>query len=366
MDGKDHDPIADLIVTYNELNSSFIEELHEEPSALEFMRFVARNTPFVVRGGAANWKATQTWTAEHLSNFLGDETVNVAVTPFGNADAPTIHPQTGSLVFAKPHEEDQPFSDFLAYVIHQEKTQGLRKSEVRYAQTQNDNLRQEYLSLYSHVPPTIPWARIALSSLSDQEAKPEAINLWIGNSLSTTALHKDNYENVYVQIRGRKHFVLLPPHCLPCVNESELKSGGYVRRQHQKTGGGDEEKGETGEEEGEGQKGGELELVMEKENDEETGKEKDVTVPFAIWDPDKPEENATRYSKLAEPMRVTLEEGDMLYLPAMWYHKVSQSCSQGGICVAVNYWYDMDFTGPLYPFTSFVRAVNQQQQKYHQ
>ncbi|CCC09961.1 hypothetical protein SMACR_02541 [Sordaria macrospora] len=349
----DHDPIADLIVTYNELNSSHIEELHEEPSALEFMRFVARNTPFVVRGGAANWKATQTWTAEYLSNFLGDETVNVAVTPYGNADAPTIHPQTGSLVFAKPHEEDQSFNDFLTYVIHQEKTRGLRNSEVRYAQTQNDNLRQEYLSLYSHVPPTIHWARIALSS-PHEEAKPEAVNLWIGNSLSTTALHKDNYENVYVQIRGRKHFVLLPPHCLPCVNESELKSGGYVRRQHQKTRGEEE----TGREEK-----GQLELVMEKEEDEETGKEQEVTVPFAIWDPDKPEENATRYSKLAEPMRVTLEEGDMLYLPAMWYHKVSQSCLQEGICVAVNYWYDMDFTGPLYPFTSFVRAVNQQQQE---
>ena len=83
QDVHDVDPIADLIVTYNELNSSHIHELHEEPSALEFMRFVARNTPFVVRGGAVNWKATQTWTAEYLSNFLGDETVNVAVTPFG-------------------------------------------------------------------------------------------------------------------------------------------------------------------------------------------------------------------------------------------------------------------------------------------
>ena len=80
---------------------------------------------------------------------------------------------------------------------------------------------------------------------------------------------------------------------------------------------GDHEKDDEGEE-GKGQ----LELVMEKEQqkDEETGEEKDVpvTVPFAIWDPDKPDENATRYSKLAEPMRVTLEEGDMLYLPAMW------------------------------------------------
>lgn len=156
----------------------------------------------------------------------------------------------------------------------------------------------------------------------EAEAKPEAVNLWIGNSLSTTALHKDNYENVYVQIRGRKHFVLLPPHCLPCVNERELESGGYVRRRRG-TGGPGEAKtktNETGEEEEEEKGQGPLELVMEKEKDEETGEEKDVPVkvPFAIWDPDKPEENATKYSKLAEPMRVTLEEGDMLYLPAMW------------------------------------------------
>ena len=77
------DPIAELIVTYNELNSSIIEELDEEPSALEFMRFVARNTPFVVRGAASGWKATQTWTAKSLEEHLQNETVNVAVTPAG-------------------------------------------------------------------------------------------------------------------------------------------------------------------------------------------------------------------------------------------------------------------------------------------
>lgn len=41
-------------------------------------------------------------------------------------------------------------------------------------------------------------------------------------------------------------------------------------------------------------------------------------VPFATWDPDDPEVNATPLSRLAEPIRVTLEKGDMLYLPAMW------------------------------------------------
>jgi peptidyl-lysine (3S)-dioxygenase / protease len=77
------DPVVELITSFDELNSSVIEELHEEPSPLEFMRYVARNTPFVVRGGARDWTATKTWTAQHLKYVLRDHEVNVAVTPNG-------------------------------------------------------------------------------------------------------------------------------------------------------------------------------------------------------------------------------------------------------------------------------------------
>ncbi|KAK0615982.1 putative phospholipase [Bombardia bombarda] len=334
------DPITELIVAFNELNSSHIEELYEEPSPLEFMRFVAKNTPFVVRGAAAGWRATQTWNAKSLEEQLGKEPVNVAVTPIGNADAPTHHPEYGALVFAKPWEEDQPFDEFLNYVIQQEKDNLPLEStsEVRYAQTQNDNLRNEYAALFRDASPEIPFARIAL------QREPEAINLWIGNSRSTTALHKDNYENIYVQIAGRKHFVLLPPLCQPCVNEQDLQPAQYHRLDSSSS---------------------PSSFLSPKEKENQGGLSLDVetasdTVPFAIWEPDRPLENATQYSKLAEPMRVTLEPGDMLYLPCMWYHKVSQSCSPEGICVAVNYWYDMEFTGPLYPMSSFIRSV------YHQ
>lgn len=66
-------------------------------------------------------------------------------------------------------------------------------------------------------------------------------------------------------------------------------------------------------------------------------------VVWACWDPDSSEGDDDtgrgKYEKLARPMRVTLEEGDMLYLPRLWYHKVSQSCGEEGICCAVNYWY---------------------------
>ena len=77
------DPIAELITSYFELNSVAIDELDEEPSPLEFMRYVARNTPFVVRGAASSWKSTKTWSTSFLKEFLGQVPVNVAVTPQG-------------------------------------------------------------------------------------------------------------------------------------------------------------------------------------------------------------------------------------------------------------------------------------------
>lgn len=78
------DPIVELLVNYNELNSStLIDEVNEEPSPLEFLRYVARNTPFVVRAGAANWSASKNWTAGYLRNYLQDHHINVAVTPKG-------------------------------------------------------------------------------------------------------------------------------------------------------------------------------------------------------------------------------------------------------------------------------------------
>ncbi|KAF5017391.1 hypothetical protein F66182_10685 [Fusarium sp. NRRL 66182] len=294
--------IENLISTFNELNSSSISELHQEPSPLEFMRHVACNTPFVVRGGASSWKACQEWNSAYLLSALKGQYVNVAVTPYGNADMPTIPPGDGGLVFAKPHYEDQPFGELLEYVARQETDPDFpHDAEVRYAQTQNDNLREEYIGLFSDVQRDIPFARIAL------DKEPDAVNLWIGNSKSVTAMHKDNYENIYVQVLGRKHFVLLPPLCHPCVNEQPLRPATYRREDDS--------------------------LKLDMDHDDEP-------VPFATWDPDKPEENATRFSHLARPLRATLNPGDMLYLPAMWYHKVLQSCAEEdeGFVLAVNYW----------------------------
>ncbi len=75
--------IVSAINSYHELNPSMVDKLHEEPSPLEFLRYVTRNRPFVVRNAAAEWKAFKAWDSKYLREAMVEESVNVAITPFG-------------------------------------------------------------------------------------------------------------------------------------------------------------------------------------------------------------------------------------------------------------------------------------------
>ena len=163
---------------------------------------------------------------------------------------------------------------------------------------ENDNLHSEYSTLLQDVPEEISKVSQILGN------KPDAINLWLGNSASVTALHRDPYENIYAQVKGAKNFVLIPPSETACVNEQFVPCAEY-----------------TG--------------VPDWSIRPDVPRSK---VPVPLWDPDRPKENVTEFSKLSKPYRVRLGEGDLLYLPACWYHKVSQENSEEGICCSVNYW----------------------------
>lgn len=74
--------IEEFILTYHELNGNHVDELSELPSPLEFLQYVRRARPFVVRRGVAEWPAMR-WTVEHLENELKGSRVQVAMTPSG-------------------------------------------------------------------------------------------------------------------------------------------------------------------------------------------------------------------------------------------------------------------------------------------
>lgn len=74
---------ANMLTTYHELNGD-IHVLGQEPSPLDFMRYVARNRPLVVRQGCLKWRAVQKWNVDYLQDIMKDTPVKVAVTPYGS------------------------------------------------------------------------------------------------------------------------------------------------------------------------------------------------------------------------------------------------------------------------------------------
>ena len=64
------------------------------------------------------------------------------------------------------------------------------------------------------------------------------------------------------------------------------------------------------------------------------------SITWISSDPDNPLD-LLQHPKLqyTHPIHVKVHAGEVLYIPALWYHQVSQTC----ITIAVNYWHDMKF-----------------------
>lgn len=91
----------------------------------------------------------------------------------------------------------------------------------------------------------------------------------------------------------------------------------------------------------------------------------EVKLPWIPIDPLAPD--LARYPRyaLSRPLQVTLEAGDQLYLPAMWYHFVEQDVGWGpdgpGVglqaAIAVNHWYDVRMDGHLWSLCTLQRRL---------
>lgn len=100
-----------------------------------------------------------------------------------------------------------------------------------------------------------------------------------------------------------------------------------------------------------------------------------LSLPWIPIDLDSPSLSAHPRFALARPLRVTLEKGDMLYLPALWFHRVEQdvglgppraagaaATARGGregvkAAIAVNWWTDMDYGAPVWGLQAMVRRL---------
>ncbi|KAH8918314.1 Clavaminate synthase-like protein [Atractiella rhizophila] len=270
-------------------------------TALSFLRLVSRNFPFVIRGylntgideGLINLGK---WDEKYLAGTVSDQ-VEVAVTPDGWADSihttanetqyfvePATTKMTLSMLFAQLNQ-DPPSSD----------------SPVHYLQSQDSNLTREvaFKPLFEDLKGSIAWARDAF------DAEPEATNLWIGNERSTSALHSDPYENLYLVVKGMKRFTLFPPLEYINLNESIYQTARWSFNPPST-----------------------FTLVPSSPP---------ITVPWIS----RLSSDISWNSINPQPYTVEVKEGDLLYLPAAWFHEVEQR----GVTIAVNWWFEADWAG---------------------
>ncbi|KAK6535598.1 hypothetical protein TWF694_002053 [Orbilia ellipsospora] len=347
------DNLRTLLTSYSEFNypSNEVRILSHPPSPLEFLRLVSQNRPVLIRNATNDWPAMgggegdSKWTVECLKKRMGDSEVMVAETPLGNADS--IVEQDSTEYFVTPHTTSQPFTQFLDTLISTTNTP--KPSTILYAQSQDSNLSHEYSSLSSDIPPTIPWASIALD-----QPLPDAINLWIGTHHSISSLHKDPYQNLYGVVLGTKIFTLMNPLAAIAAKEKKVRSASYTKSYTGEFTITPDPPSNTPPDHDNNQDDGMITWPSVDLDEYFSLPESERNIPSdEISDTDP-----LKWVKLAQPIKVEVKAGEILYLPALWYHKVEQRVDEKEkVCVAVNYWYDMDYSGPFVSSVNYVRDM---------
>ena len=279
-------------------------EVYLEPdSPLAFYRdFVSQNKPVIIRNGVYNWPALKYWSENEylLEKCNSEKLIKVSVTPNGYADAIT----EGK--FVMPHEEEMTLESFLKIM----KNPG---NNVYYIQRQNSNLIEEMSELMEDIQ-ELPWAKEAFNK------EPDAINFWMGDSRAVTSTHKDPYENIYCVVKGYKDITLFPPTDLPWLPYEMFDQAIFEKNMD-----------------------GNFSIKTLDENPK---------IPWIPVDPLNPDLEKYPDFVNAHPVKLRLNAGDVLYLPSLWFHHLKQS--QG--CIAVNFWYDMDFD-VKFNYFNFVKDI---------
>ena len=289
-------------------------------TALEFYRdYVSPSVPVILTHGMSDWPALSRWSDTSVFlDLCGPSQVSVNWTPEGYGDHVYEHHNTS--YFVVPETRSMTMSDFWLALDRVDLDEN-SSSGVPYVSEQNDNLRHELPNLCTDFP-----SRGLALGLEAFGNEPEAVNLWIGDQLSISTLHKDHYENLYCVITGQKHFSLFPPAAASFLPEHRgYPMATYDSGRHP-----------------------ESQILNMRHCREPRWKIRlDESGMTTNWIPfDYPVQYPRGESspfhgipRSVQPIECHVNPGEILYLPSLWYHRVTQTCRT----IAINYWHDMAY-----------------------
>ena len=164
------------------------------------------------------------------------------------------------------------------------------------------------------------------------------MNLWIGNDCTTSYLHKDYYENLYYVLSGgEKVITLCPPSDIMFAEEKEYISGRFVQDAMTK----------------------QWKVRIDDKHQKVRWIGGDVTRKDSM-------EQRRKYPLMqyTSPITVRVKANEMIYIPSLWLHHITQISSSSFLnddeavaTIAVNYWYEMNFSSPLYVYFHLLQQM---------
>jgi [protein]-arginine 3-hydroxylase / protease len=270
----------------------------DRPSPRLFQReFVARRRPVVITGFADRWPAISRWDAAYLKRTLPEAEVPIEVWERGG---PGNDPAD---YLRKVRRESISFGHFLDLALGTGDGSSSRYLAqypiLKTAPRLLEDIRppEEYMRAPAFLPKKLA-ARLRLDPA-----------LWIGPAGAVTTLHFDSTHNLFVQISGAKKVILVPPGQSSCVYYPCREFG--------------------------------------------------LNLHFSPVDAEHPDPNRHPRFARATPLEVIVRPGEMLFIPATWWHYLRALEPS----ISINFWWNTPGTilGPprhlLYEWREKIRRL---------
>ncbi|XP_066934010.1 bifunctional peptidase and (3S)-lysyl hydroxylase JMJD7-like [Clytia hemisphaerica] len=289
------------------------ERIQVPRNSAEFARnFLFRSKPVIIEGAIDHWDALSKWSNDFLREKYQDKKVHVKLTPngeFEGCDLAQKFDNYDTFSIPKNVKEQLPYPDL---VVVRPAVGSMKFGEFMdlVEGKNNPNNMSAYLE-YSSIREYFPELEYDLDQMpfAPDLLKLSHLNIWISNGRTLGKLHFDPFDNFLCQLRGNKRLTIFEPHRNYDLYEAHIQEAmlGY------------------------NPKSGKF------RNHELLDSTSMVMSPIDILKPDFDRfSNFTR----AKPMECHLNEGDVLFLPAFWWHEVQSypnAVEQRNL--AVNFWY---------------------------
>ncbi|ESO97617.1 hypothetical protein LOTGIDRAFT_152707 [Lottia gigantea] len=301
---------------YHKSNIPQCERVNAENTKDFFNKYLKMSKPVIIEGAMKKWKSNK-WSMKYFQEKYGDNDVHIKMTSTGEYEG--VEPVTlwdnhekflkkiprevkaklpfPDLVVVRPATLNMKFSKFLDLI------QSISNSNYK-----NVSAYLEYSSIREYFPELE-------SDIEEMEfikgiLHLKHLNIWLsdGNTLGKT--HFDPFDNFLCQISGKKEVILFEPHDNSRLYEAHIPEAILSFNKTEMT-------------------------FSRRHLSDSTSL---VMSPIDILKP-----NFQKFPKFAEtyPLNCTINEGDVLFMPAFWWHEVqSYPSPTEGRNLAVNFWYE--------------------------